>query len=163
MERLRDAAKFKKGEGAMGRKHFLTVIMVAVAFCIGASALQAGEEESKWEQRVDASLQQLGRGVANVLGGLFEIPANIFEVRDEKGDSAAITYGLFRGIWRFCVRETVGVFEIVTCPVGFEPIVMPEYTAEEGYIGALVEPEMSTADTPYPKWDLRPLKIKESK
>jgi putative exosortase-associated protein (TIGR04073 family) len=72
-------------------------------------------------------IDQLGRGVANVLGGVFEIPFNMVEVKKEEGDLAGATTGLFRGTWRFLIREVVGVCEIISFPFGWEPIIEPAY------------------------------------
>ena len=75
-------------------------------------------------------IRQLGRGVANVLTGVCEVPFNIYKVNKEDGDFAAITYGVFRGIWRFGVREVVGVGEVITFPFGWKSIVDPEFFFE---------------------------------
>lgn len=70
---------------------------------------------------------QFGRGVCNILFGVFEIPANIIRVNNEEGDMAGISKGLGLGVWRFVCREVVGVVELVTFPFGWEPIIQPEY------------------------------------
>ena len=75
-------------------------------------------------------LRQLGRGVANVVTGVCEIPFNIYNVNKEDGDFAAVTYGVLRGIWRFGVREVVGVGEIITFPFGWKSVVDPEFFLE---------------------------------
>lgn len=75
-------------------------------------------------------VRQLGRGLANVITGVGEIPLNMYQVNKSDGDIAALTYGLVRGIWRCVVRETVGVFEIITFPVGWAPIIEPEFIFE---------------------------------
>jgi putative exosortase-associated protein (TIGR04073 family) len=75
-------------------------------------------------------IRQLGRGIANVATGVGEIPLNIYYVNKSDGDVAALTYGLVRGVWRFLVRETVGVFEIITFPVGWAAIIEPEFLFE---------------------------------
>lgn len=75
--------------------------------------------------------RQLGRGVTNTLFGLLEIPKNLIRVTDEDGHFAGLTLGLVQGTWRGLVREGVGVLEIVTFPMGWEPIVEPEFVLEE--------------------------------
>ncbi len=130
----------------MMKRTILTVVTMTGLFCAGL--VTAGEPVS----RMDCALQQLGRGLGNVASGLLEIPLNIHAVQQEQGDMAAISYGTVRGLWRFGVREVVGVFEILTFPAGLEPIVYPEYIGEEGPVGVLLEPERSTAMTPYPEW-----------
>jgi putative exosortase-associated protein (TIGR04073 family) len=75
-------------------------------------------------------IDQLGRGVCNVATGIIEIPFNMVRVNEEQGDLAGATTGLFRGTWRFLIREVVGVTEIVTFPFGWDPIVEPAYPFE---------------------------------
>jgi putative exosortase-associated protein (TIGR04073 family) len=77
-------------------------------------------------------LRQLGRGVSNIFTGILEVPSNVNAVAKENGDVAGITWGLFRGIWRCGIRETVGVFEVLTFPFGWEPILEPEFPFEPG-------------------------------
>ena len=75
-------------------------------------------------------LRQLGRGVSNVITGILEVPFNMYVISKDQGDVAGSTYGLARGVWRFSVREVVGVFETVTCPFGWSPIIEPEFFFE---------------------------------
>lgn len=77
-------------------------------------------------------IRQLGRGLSNVLTGVWEIPLNMYNVMQDSGDVAGATYGTVRGVCRFVTREVVGVFEIVTFPFGWGPVVEPEFTFEPG-------------------------------
>lgn len=70
---------------------------------------------------------QFGRGLANILFGIVEIPKNVCRVTEEEGDLAGATKGVGLGIWRFAVREVVGVVEFVTFPFGWAPMIEPEY------------------------------------
>ncbi|MCK5805269.1 MAG: exosortase system-associated protein, TIGR04073 family [Lentisphaeria bacterium] len=70
---------------------------------------------------------QLGRGIANVLVGVLEVPTTMMRVGKEQGDFAGATAGLAHGVWRFAVREVVGVFEVITFPFGWEPMIEPAY------------------------------------
>ena len=73
-------------------------------------------------------VRKLGRGIANVATGIFEIPINIFQVDKNEGGFAAVTYGTARGTWRFLVRSAfVGPWEIVTFPMNTEPVIEPEF------------------------------------
>ena len=73
-------------------------------------------------------LRKLGRGVANVLTGVIEVPKNIYEVEKNDGGFAAVTYGAARGAWRFVVRSAfVGPWEVLTFPTSTEPVVEPEF------------------------------------
>jgi putative exosortase-associated protein (TIGR04073 family) len=84
-------------------------------------------------------IRKLGRGVANVATGVFEIPISIQEKFYSDGPMAAATYGLFDGIYKLLRRTVVGAYEIVTFPIPFPadyaPIVEPEFlfAPEEPY------------------------------
>ena len=75
--------------------------------------------------------RKLGRGVANLATGVFEIPKSIQEKFFDDGPIAAATYGVFDGVYKFVVRAAVGVYEIVTFPIplpaDYSPIVEPEF------------------------------------
>lgn len=71
--------------------------------------------------------RQLARGAANVLTGMFEVPFNIHLVNQDKGGVAAYTEGALRGVWRGGTRMVVGAFEAVTFPMGWDPIIEPEF------------------------------------
>jgi putative exosortase-associated protein (TIGR04073 family) len=86
--------------------------------------------------------RQLGRGISNVVTGLWEIPTNMIETTNSDGHLAGITTGLFRGIYRGLARELTGVVEIITFPMGWEPVIEPEF--------------MFTGDN-YPPWSVNPL------
>ncbi|MFA6929184.1 MAG: exosortase system-associated protein, TIGR04073 family [Lentisphaeria bacterium] len=70
---------------------------------------------------------QFGRGVCNILFGVFEIPVNMLRVTASEGDLPGMSKGLGLGVWRFLCREVVGVVEFVTFPFGWQPIIEPEY------------------------------------
>ena len=73
---------------------------------------------------------QFGRGICNILFGVLEIPFNIIRVNEDEGDMAGISKGVGLGVWRFLVREVVGVVELVTFPFGWTPIIEPEYPVQ---------------------------------
>ena len=82
--------------------------------------------EDSLERRRPAD--QLGRSVCNILFGVLEVPYNILRVTEEEGDFPGISKGVFVGVWRFLIREVVGVVELVSFPFGWDPIIQPEYT-----------------------------------
>jgi len=143
------------GKGwSMNRVHRLTAV--------GLVALLASAAFANAEDGVDRALRQLGRGMSNVATGLLEIPNNIHAVQQEDGDVAAVTYGALRGVQRFLVREVVGVFEIVTAPMGYEPMVTPEFTAHDGPFSAILEPESQVSKSVHFGWDLeKPRRLRE--
>ncbi len=91
-----------------------------------------GWDPSGDDQRLDYvatryPADQFGRGVCNILFGVFEVPLNILRVTAAEGDLPGLSKGLGLGIWRFICREVVGVVELVTFPFGWQPIIEPDY------------------------------------
>jgi putative exosortase-associated protein (TIGR04073 family) len=60
--------------------------------------------------------RKLGRGVANIAFGVGEIVSEPTEMNEREGNSAAFTYGIFKGVGRFLARLHYGVYEVVTFP-----------------------------------------------
>ena len=132
---------------------FKTVMLSGVlisVFSFSHTAVGAEEEGSF----VDEAFQQLGRGIANVSFGIFELPVNIYASQAKEGEPAAITTGVLRGLWRFGVREVVGVFDILTFPVGFEPSIEPAYPSEHGALNAIYVGEDRYSMVPEDTWKL---------
>ena len=71
--------------------------------------------------------RKLGRGVSNLVTGITEIPRTIISVDKGYGGVAAYTWGAALGLKRFFVRETVGLYEILTFPAAGDTIIEPEY------------------------------------
>ncbi len=61
--------------------------------------------------------RKLGRGLSNVLFGISELPVQIARVNEREGNSAALGYGLVRGISRSYMRIHAGLFEIFSFPI----------------------------------------------
>lgn len=133
-------------------RKFNFILAATVTLIISGSRMCVAEGPSE----VDKAMRQLGRGVGNVATGIFEVPDSVYTVQEEEGEVAAITYGLLRGVWRFGVREAVGVIEITTTPfVRFKPIIKPEWTAERGPLSAIY-PEMSRYPIgPQVEWEVQ--------
>jgi putative exosortase-associated protein (TIGR04073 family) len=83
----------------------------------------------------DDAGRKLGRGLANTLFGIAEIPIQIQKTMDQEGSGAAATYGVVKGFGHFFMREGVGIFEVLTFPIPFpryyEPILEPEFLLNE--------------------------------
>lgn len=81
------------------------------------------------------ALRKLGRGCANVLFGVVEVPNQVTKVTAEHGGAGGFTYGLGKGLVRWIAREVVGVYEIVTFPIpfphGYKPAMKPEFPNED--------------------------------
>ena len=61
--------------------------------------------------------RKLGRGLSNVLFGIAEFPVQIARVNSREGNSAALGYGLVRGIGRSYMRIHAGLFEMFSFPL----------------------------------------------
>jgi putative exosortase-associated protein (TIGR04073 family) len=109
-------------------------IILAIGFaclvCVGS--VSASIEEPEVNHNAG---RKLGRGFANLLFGIVEVPNQIHHTSQAEGGGAAATLGVGRGIGKFLWREVVGVYEIVTFPVpapsGYKPIIQPEFPADE--------------------------------
>lgn len=66
------------------------------------------------EEGSSGPFEKLGRGVANIAFGPLELIQQPLDVAEEKGNIAALTYGLFRGIGMTVARVVVGVIDITT-------------------------------------------------
>jgi putative exosortase-associated protein (TIGR04073 family) len=107
----------------------LIVSTVAVLSVIAASPVIADddvENPNYWA----LSGGKLNRGVYNAALGWLELPVGIKEAGAKHGVGAAATWGVLNGIGSAIQRTAVGIFEIVTFPVGipknFEPIIDEE-------------------------------------
>src|SRR5262245_57849367 len=67
----------------------------------------------------DNAGRKLGRGLANTLFGVAEIPIQVQRTLEQEGSGAAITYGVCKGIGHFFMREGVGIYEIITFPIPY--------------------------------------------
>ena len=81
------------------------------------------------------AVRKLGRGFANLLFGVVEMPNQYTKASSEHGGSAGFTYGIPKGIARWFGREFVGIYEIVTFPIpfprGYKPVMKPEFPNED--------------------------------
>lgn len=80
------------------------------------------------------ALRKLGRGIANVLFGIVELPSQITKAASEHG-GGGLPYGVGKGFVRWFGREVTGAYDIVTFPVpfpkGYKPIMKPEFPNED--------------------------------
>ena len=79
--------------------------------------------------------RKLGRGLANTLTGVVEIPKKVFMVSKEENVFMGMTWGLVKGTTVGMLRTAAGVYETVTFPIpapaDYEPIIHPEFVFEE--------------------------------
>ena len=70
------------------------VLALAIALSLGVMSLNVCAEE---DDGIPAA-RKLGRGITNVALGALEIPMRIYDVNEEDGGFAAVTYGVLKGI-----------------------------------------------------------------
>lgn len=58
--------------------------------------------------------EKLGRGIANIAFGPLELAQQPLDVAQDKGNIAALTYGVLRGVGMTVARALVGVTDVVT-------------------------------------------------
>lgn len=79
----------------------------------------------------DSSPRKLGRGLANLTTGVIVLPAKVIETTRAHGPFVGATWGLMKGLGWVVATETIGLFELVTCPFetppDFKPILQPEF------------------------------------
>lgn len=112
------------------------VIALAIALSLGVMSLNVCAEE---DDGIPAA-RKLGRGITNVALGALEIPMRIYDVNEEDGGFAAVTYGVLKGICYFVVREVIGIVEILTFPVPLPGATVDTHESGWGY-GPLMRPE----------------------
>jgi putative exosortase-associated protein (TIGR04073 family) len=60
--------------------------------------------------------RKLGRGLSNTLFGIAELPVQIARVNEREGNSAALSYGVVRGLGRTYMRFHAGLGEMFSFP-----------------------------------------------
>lgn len=120
-------------------KVMLACAILAV-FMVGSNVCQAAPEDP-WIMK---PVEKLGRGIANVAFGPLELLIKGWDVTQEKGGIAGLTFGPLKGICYVIAREVVGIVDIITfpfplpnCPenpagfgAGYGPIMRPAYVVD---------------------------------
>jgi putative exosortase-associated protein (TIGR04073 family) len=103
------------------------------------------------EKIAEGPIRKLGRGLSNVLFGICEVFIQPYKVNKKEGGIAAVTYGLFKGIFYFVGRGVVGVVEIITFPAPLPGASTSKYSWSIWGYGPLIEPEwiFTIEDNPY--------------
>ena len=113
---------------------------VLAVMMIGGSVCQAAPGDP-WIMK---PVEKLGRGIANGAFGPLELLMKGWDVTQEQGGIAGVTYGPLKGVCYVIAREVVGVVDIVTfpfplpdCPddpagfgAGYGPIMRPAYVVD---------------------------------
>ena len=97
---------------------WLTVgLLVVMLFCGGVLSAQEKEDvNSNVLERpiLDQMGEKLGRGIINVGFGPLELLIRPYDVANDKGALAALSYGVLRGVFFTVAREILGVVDIAT-------------------------------------------------
>lgn len=121
------------------RKTILASAILTV-ITVGASISPAAADET-WVMK---PIEKLSRGIANVAFGPLEILMKGYDVTQDMGGIAGLTYGPLKGIAYTVAREVVGVTDIVTFPFplpgcpndpndagwGYGPIMRPAWVVD---------------------------------
>ena len=118
----------------MGNLRIVLVATLAVAVCgvIPPAHAQEDSDESAAILYRNGPMLKLGRGVANILTGVAELPLQMERTARTKGQMAGATVGMLRGAGYAIGRTLAGGFEVLTFPFpnptgGYTPIVQPEH------------------------------------
>src|SRR5437763_3312272 len=90
-----------------------TVIVLLVGAAIANSVLADIQDPPANDY---GPTRKLGRGLSNLAFGWAEFPVQIARVNDREGNSAALTYGVVRGLGRSYMRFHAGVWEVFSFP-----------------------------------------------
>lgn len=119
-----------RGEFAFGLIHpYLAIDFYEIGdFFAGLASVDPRNDDMKPDAYVDSDPpRKLGRGLANLLTGIGELPKNVLAIDKGHGGVAAVTWGTALGLKRFLIREAVGLYEIATFPAGGGPMIEPEF------------------------------------
>jgi putative exosortase-associated protein (TIGR04073 family) len=112
------------------------VLALAIVFLFGILSLNLRAEE---DDGIPIA-RKLGRGIANLGLGALEVPMKIYDVNEEEGGFAAVTYGVLKGVCYFIAREVIGLVEVLTFPVPLPGATVDTHEEGWGY-GPLMKPE----------------------
>lgn len=80
-------------------------------------------------------IRKLGRGLANAVTGVVEIPKKVILISKKDNPALGLTWGLVKGAAVGLLRTAVGVYETVTFPIpapaDYEPMIQPEFVFQE--------------------------------
>ncbi len=112
----------------MKAKLFSLLLVATLLFSISANATADDPPSGQ------NALRKLGRGIANILFGIVEVPNQVTHGAAEHG-GGGLPYGFGKGLVRWFGRELTGVYDVVTFPVpfpkGYKPIMKPEFPNED--------------------------------
>ena len=89
--------------------------LFAVALVLGVAATSFAEIQDPPANDYGPT-RKLGRGLSNAAFGIAELPVQIARVNEREGNSAALSYGLVRGLGRSYMRFHAGLWEMFSFP-----------------------------------------------
>jgi len=128
-----NALRYGGAAAIVGDMNMRCCFGVVAALVVASVSVQAGDTDQPPSGH--NALRKLGRGCANVLFGVVEVPNQVTKATAAHGGAATFTYGLSKGIVRWFARAGVGVYEIITFPLpfprGYQPVMKPEFPNED--------------------------------
>ena len=110
-----------------------------VAACVAVAVFGVVSEARADEPAILLPVQKLGRGIANIAFGPFELPMKWAEVNNDQGGLAGITYGTLKGVCYTIARVVVGVVDVATFLVPLPGC--PNYPEDSGWgYGPIMKP-----------------------
>ena len=95
-------------------KKSLVMLFVLSSLFMAPQCFSAVVDDDPIYGEKSGPLEKLGRGIANIAFGPLEAVIQPLEVAEAKGNIAALTYGLLRGIAMVVARLGVGATDILT-------------------------------------------------
>jgi len=89
--------------------------LLAAAFAVGLASSAFADIQDPPSNDYGPT-RKLGRGISNLVFGVAELPVQIARVNEREGNSAALSYGVVRGVSRSYMRFHAGLFEIFSFP-----------------------------------------------
>ncbi len=100
---------------------------LGLALLLAFSSQPQADEDQSWGARF---VDKASHGLANMTGGVVEIPKNVTNITSDSNIFAGMTVGLIRGVFHTVTRTVVGVAEFITSPIPTENYVAPGYVWE---------------------------------
>ncbi|MFC1809644.1 exosortase system-associated protein, TIGR04073 family [Candidatus Omnitrophota bacterium] len=106
----------------------IALFLLTLTFLVGTLF---SAEEPTHETQEYTYWNKLGRGTGNLVTSVFEIPQQLEIAWKEYSYVGGTAIGLVKGVGLFLARTGVAIYETLTFPiekpVGFEPIMDPEF------------------------------------
>ena len=95
------------------KKSLVVLFVLSSLFVVPQCSAAVVDDDPIYGEK-SGPLEKLGRGIANIAFGPLEAVIQPLEVAEAKGNIAALTYGLLRGVAMVVARIGVGATDILT-------------------------------------------------